>query len=102
MCKRSALTKQHPCRQPLQSHDAVQHGIRASGVQQGGLHWHSAPCLAAVVERVGLPQGACLEEDKMLLITEFMDGGDLHKAINKRQISWDKRCGVGSRTVPTP
>ena len=36
-------------------------------------------------------QGACLEEDKMLLITEFMDGGDLHKAINKRQIAWDKR-----------
>ena len=39
-------------------------------------------------------QGACLEEDKMLLITEFMDGGDLHKAINKHQISWYKRCGA--------
>jgi len=30
----------------------------------------------------------------MLLITEFMDGGDLHKAINKHQISWYKRCGA--------
>ena len=27
----------------------------------------------------------------MLLITEFMDGGDLHKAISRRQISWEKR-----------
>ena len=44
----------------------------------GRLRWH-------------IMQGACLEEDKMLLITEFMDGGDLHKAISKRQISWDKR-----------
>ena len=39
-------------------------------------------------------QGACLEEDKMLLITEFMDGGDLHKAIAKRQVSWHKRCAA--------
>ena len=30
----------------------------------------------------------------MLLITEFMDGGDLHKAINKHQISWNKRCSA--------
>lgn len=39
-------------------------------------------------------QGACLEEQKMLLVTEFCDGGDLMKAIAKRQISWQKRCAL--------
>jgi hypothetical protein len=36
-------------------------------------------------------QGACLEEDKMLLITEFMDGGDLFKAIARKQVTWKLR-----------
>lgn len=36
-------------------------------------------------------QGACLDDQKMLLITEFCEGGDLIKAIAKRQISWKKR-----------
>ncbi len=36
----------------------------------------------------------------MLLITEFMDGGDLHKAINKHQISWYKRCSALTPSCP--
>jgi hypothetical protein len=36
-------------------------------------------------------QGACVEEDKMLLITEYMDGGDLFKAIARKQVSWNLR-----------
>mmetsp|Transcript_18116 Transcript_18116/g.54546 ORF Transcript_18116/g.54546 Transcript_18116/m.54546 type:complete len:1319 (+) Transcript_18116:310-4266(+) len=36
-------------------------------------------------------QGACVEDDKMLLITEFMDGGDLFKAISRKQVTWAMR-----------
>lgn len=36
-------------------------------------------------------QGACVDDDKMLLITEFMDGGDLFKAIARKQVNWSLR-----------
>ena len=37
----------------------------------------------------------------MLLITEFMDGGDLFKAISRKQVSWTLRCGA-SPALPIP
>jgi hypothetical protein len=38
-------------------------------------------------------QGACVDLDKMLLITEYMDGGDLSKAIARKQVNWSLRWG---------
>lgn len=38
-------------------------------------------------------QGACLRGEELLLVTEFMEGGDLLKAIRKKAINWHHRGG---------
>lgn len=47
-------------------------------------------------------QGACVEADKMLLITEFMDGGDLFKAIARKQVDWSLRCAAATAMTERP
>lgn len=36
-------------------------------------------------------QGACFTEDQMLLVTEYMAGGDLFKAISQKTLRWHHR-----------
>ncbi len=40
-----------------------------------------------------LLQGACeLPNGDLLLVTEFMEGGDLHSALRRGAVSWRRRC----------
>ena len=36
-------------------------------------------------------QGACIQGEELLLATEFMEGGNLFKAIQKKAVCWRKR-----------
>jgi len=38
-------------------------------------------------------QGACLDDDHMMLVTELCAGGNLSTAIHRRAVTWHKRCG---------
>ena len=38
-------------------------------------------------------QGACeLDNGDLLLVTEFMEDGDLHSALRRGAVSWRRRC----------
>ncbi len=34
--------------------------------------------------------GVCIEKDQVLIVTEYMEGGDLLKAIQKKDVTWEK------------
>jgi hypothetical protein len=41
-------------------------------------------------------QGACeLDNGDLLLVTEFMEGGDLHSALRRGAVSWRRRLAAG-------
>ena len=43
--------------------------------------------------RQSVMQGACeLPNGDLLLVTEFMEGGDLHSALRRGAVSWRRRC----------
>ncbi len=34
--------------------------------------------------------GVCIETDQVLIVTEYMEGGDLMNAIRSRVVTWEK------------
>ena len=39
-------------------------------------------------------QGACEDGPTLMLVTEYMEGGDLHTALRRGTVIWHKRCAI--------